>query len=206
MTKISALPAVTTLATTDEFAVNQGGVSKKATVDQVKTAVGATVRVATADQAESAGGATAVTGLGMTGFGNGTYSVSGKILWKSAASGTGIQTFFNLAGSGSVSVYATFWAVTTGTTAATGTPQTSQFIGNNTGLVEAKNQNANNSGNGGWVGAQNANAPALIHIEGLFIVSGGGTRSLDLQFASETGGGTAVTVMAGSMLKVEKVA
>ena len=36
-TKISALPAVTTPALTDEFAVNQGGVSKKATLAQVHT-------------------------------------------------------------------------------------------------------------------------------------------------------------------------
>lgn len=37
-TKISALTAVTTPAATDEFAVNQGGTSKKMTLAQIKTA------------------------------------------------------------------------------------------------------------------------------------------------------------------------
>jgi hypothetical protein len=42
-TKISALSAVTTPASTDEFAVNQGGASKKATLAQVTACAGGSV-------------------------------------------------------------------------------------------------------------------------------------------------------------------
>jgi len=41
-TKISALTAVTTPADTDEFGINQGGVSKKMTLAQVIAAAGGT--------------------------------------------------------------------------------------------------------------------------------------------------------------------
>jgi hypothetical protein len=43
-TKISALPAVTAPAATDEFSVNQGGTSKKMTLAQITTRGGGSVR------------------------------------------------------------------------------------------------------------------------------------------------------------------
>jgi hypothetical protein len=53
-TKISALPAVSTPAGTDEFPVNQGGSSKKITLAQVQGYVKPIIKVATATQAIAA--------------------------------------------------------------------------------------------------------------------------------------------------------
>jgi hypothetical protein len=62
-TKISALPAVTTPAATDEFAVNQGGTSKKMTLKQVNSVRGGDF--STAAQSISANTDTYITNSGI---------------------------------------------------------------------------------------------------------------------------------------------
>lgn len=54
-TKISALTAVTTLAATDEFGVNQGGTSKKATLAQISPIGGGSVKYSAAGAALGSG-------------------------------------------------------------------------------------------------------------------------------------------------------
>lgn len=60
--KISALPAVTTPAGSDEFAVNQGGTSKKLTLAQVNAYCEPLCNTSVSDQALTAGTDTYVTG------------------------------------------------------------------------------------------------------------------------------------------------
>lgn len=62
-TKFSALPAVVTPAPTDEFAVHQGGVSKKVTLEQLKT--NSLSAFSTASQTITANTVTYLTGSGI---------------------------------------------------------------------------------------------------------------------------------------------
>jgi hypothetical protein len=64
-TKISALTAVATPAATDEFAVNQGGVSKRMTLAQIDNYVGDPRNFSTASQSVSANTITYLTGSGI---------------------------------------------------------------------------------------------------------------------------------------------
>ena len=64
-TKFSALTAVTTPATTDEFAVNQGGTSKKITAEQIRLFAVAPSNYSTASQAITANTVTYLTGSGV---------------------------------------------------------------------------------------------------------------------------------------------
>lgn len=203
-TKVSAFPAASALTGAEETPVVQGGAHKKTTAGAIARTY-ETVKVVTADVSESAAGNIVVSDLSMAGIAAGTYRITGRILWKTAATTTGITMFFNASSSaGSNAVYATFTTPTTGTTQTTAIAQTSQPFGNNTMLLESKIQNALNSSPGGWAGVQAANQPVLTTVDGLLVV--GGSLTFELKFASEAGGGSAATIMAGSVLSLEKVA
>jgi hypothetical protein len=202
-TKVSALTAAATLTGAEQVPAVQAAASVRTTAGAIARTY-KTVKVVTADVSESAAAATSVADLSMAGLAAGTYLIKGTVLWKAAATTTGITLFLDTAGAGSTQLYATFNTLTTGTTQTTGIAQTSGHIGNNTGLVEGKYQNAEGTGIGGLVGVQNANSPTLTIIDGLLILTG--TNTLDLKFASEAGGGSAATVIAGTTLTLEKVA
>lgn len=202
-TKVSDLTAASALTGAEQVPVVQSATSKRSTAGAIARTY-ETVKVVTADQAESAATNTVVTDLSTSGLVAGTYLIKGTVLWKAAATTTGIVLFLSTSGAGSTSLYAQFGTVTTGTTQTTGIAQTSGHVGNNTGLIEGKFQNVSGTSNGGWVGVQNANVPTLTTVDGLLILTG--TNSLDLKFASEAGAGSAATVMTGTTLKIEKVA
>jgi hypothetical protein len=104
-TKISALTAVTTPATTDEFAVNQGGTSKKMTLAQIEdfiqpviasnsgalvNTIGVTTRQLITSNNSDITTNTLVTQLTGTGMGAGWWLVEYFILWQSNVTSTGI--------------------------------------------------------------------------------------------------------------------
>jgi hypothetical protein len=114
-TKISALSAVTVPASTDEFAVNQGGASKKMTLGQIETFTGhtlitgasgavssepapsETLQILTADNADIPT-TTLVDQLTATGLGAGWWQVEYTISWESNVTTTGIAFNINFTG------------------------------------------------------------------------------------------------------------
>ncbi|MES2210963.1 MAG: hypothetical protein V4515_12395 [Chloroflexota bacterium] len=199
-TKISALTAVTTPAGTDEFAVNQSAASKKVTLDQIKTFVNQdTIKVVASDQANSTTTAAAVTDLSLT-VAAGTYLAKYWIVYRTAATTTGIQMYLRHDGT-TTRLAATWYTLTTGGAAATGiadqaTTATAQ-------LMEGKGQRASNVASGSTQGVDTVSADQFAVMEGLIIVTVSGT--LDLMFNSEVAA-SAATIMTGTSLVLSKVA
>ena len=217
-TKISALTAVATPAGTDEFAVNQGGASKKMTLSQVETYVGATLTgsgaapatgvanqnpapsrtlvLNTADNAVT----TVETVLNVTSVLAGTYFFEYYIVWRSGATGTGAS--FAVDYSGTVTrMRATRHYQSTGTTAATGVSDgvAATLTGN---LVEHMSTNADNGALGPNTGVGSTTEDQFDHIRGIMVVSTGGTLSLTM-----TGEGNgAVTFSADSFVQLTRLA
>ena len=199
-TKISALPAVTTVASTDELPVNQAGISKKVTALQLRTYVNADIFVtAVADQANSTVTAASVTGLDTT-VGAGTYLVKYWVCFRSAATATGIEMYLHHTGTVSRLV-STWYTLTTGGTAATGIAD--QATATAAQMMEGKGQRATNVASGTMAGVDTANADQFAVIEGIVVVTVSGT--LQLLFRSEVAA-SAVTIMTGTTLTLTKVA
>lgn len=217
-TKISALTAVVTPAATDEFAVNQGGASKRITLAQVETYVGAgfassgaapatgpanqaaapsrTVVLNTADNAVT----TVETVMNVTDILAGTYFFEFFIVWRSGATGTGCS--FAVDYSGTVTrIRATRHMQTTGTTAATGVSDgvAATLTGN---LVEHMSTNSDNGALGPNTGVGSTSEDQFDHIRGIMVVSDGGTLSLTM--TGEANG--AVTFKADSFVQLTRLA
>lgn len=100
-TKISALSAVTTPATTDEFVVNQGGTSKKVTLAQLSTHLGTLgnnrVKHLGSQHSVSSTTPTKVTGLDLT-IEAGTYTFMYTIIERTATITVAPQYNFNFTG------------------------------------------------------------------------------------------------------------
>jgi hypothetical protein len=216
-TKISALSAVATPASTDEFAVNQGGASKKMTLAQIEafgmtlTASGAapatgaanqnaapsrTLVLNTADNAVT----TVETVLNVTSVLAGTYFFEYYIVWRSGATGTG--TSFAVDYSGTVTrVRSTRHYQSTGAAAATGVSDGVSAVLTGT-LVEHMSSNADNGALGPNTGVGSTTEDQFDHIRGIMVVSTGGTLSLTM-----TGEGNgAVTFMADSFVQLTRLA
>ena len=217
-TKISALTAVVTPAGTDEFAVNQGGTSKKMTLAQIEvyagvllTASGAapatgaanqspapsqTMVLNTADNAVT----TVETVLNITSVLAGTYYYEYFIVWRSGATGTG--TSFAVDYTGTVTrVRSTRYMQTTGAAAATGVSDGTSQVNTGT-LVEHMSINTDAGALGPNTGVGATTEDQYDWIRGTMVVSTGGTLSLTM-----TGEGNgAVTFMADSFARLTRLA
>lgn len=199
-TKISALAAASALTGAEEFAVNQGGTSKKATAAQIAAYTATdTVNVLTSTQANSTVTPAAATGLTRS-LTAGTYLLKYWVCYRAAATTTGVE--FKLNYTGTVSrLVSTWYTLTTGGAAATGIADQSTTL--TAQMLEGKGQRANNTASGPMQGVDTANADQFAVMEGILIATGSG--NLEFQFASEVAG-SAVTLMEGTTLTLTKVA
>jgi len=217
-TKISALTAVVTPASTDEFGVNQGGVSKKITLAQVEAYVGATLRSSGAAPAAGAANAAAApsrtvllntadnavttveTVMSCTGLAAGTYFFEYFLVWRSGT--TTVGTSFAVDFTGTVTrVRATRHYQSTGGAAATGVSDGVSAVLTGA-LVEHHSTNADNGALGPSTGVASTTEDQFDHIRGILVCST--TGNLDLTMTGEGGG--AVTFMADSFLQLARLA
>jgi hypothetical protein len=212
-TKISALTAATAAAGANELAINEAGTSKKITVNQIAdylqnnltgssgaAGINRTTLCLTADSS----GVTVVTQttvMTLTGLGAGTWRVKGVLIWKTAATTTGIGITLNHTGTLTQFV-STWWTTTTGGTAATGVADqiTSTAAGQ---LVEGKSERVKDTKTSFNAGTDTAGGTQLAIIEALMIVSVSG--DIQLKIATSVAA-SAATLLAGSVLEIEKVA
>lgn len=216
-TKISALSAVTTPASTDEFPVNQAGSSKKMTLAQVKSvsqqlgasgAAPATLAsndsdaphviylLNTADNAVT----TAETVMSVTSLVAGTYLFEYFLVWRSGS--TTVGSTFTVDYTGTVTRFrATRWFGTTGTSAATGVSDgvAATLTGN---VVEHHSVAADNSALGPNTGVGATTEDQFCTIKGIMVVTTGG----DLNLSMNGEGNGAVTFMADSLLRLTRLA
>lgn len=199
-TKISALTAVTTPAGTDEFAVNQGGTSKKLTLAQVKAfASPDTYTTLTSTQAFTSTTAASATGLEQT-LAAGTYLVKVWVIYQSAATTTGPEFYLNHTGT-VTRCAATWYTLTTGGAAATGIADQATTL--TAQMIEGKGQRANNATTGPMQGVDTANADQFAVMEGIVVVTASGT--LQFKVATEVAA-SAITLQVGTTMTVTKVA
>lgn len=205
-TKVSALPAVTAAALTNELPVNEAGTSKKVTLDQVRTLMETlgkprVTRLNAQHQLASTTG-TEVTDLQQT-LEAGTYVFTYALIVRSSATATGVLLGVNFTGTGSPRMHFRFADATTSTAAEVHSMDDQGNLGfgfisgmaNNTETTTAPNM-------GTTVGVATANTDILCWIEGLIIVTGSG--DLELWHSSETAANTSVEV--GSSLIVTRTA
>lgn len=205
-TKISALPAVTTPAATDEFAINQGGTSMKVTPSQMaalfRTLGFPIVAALTSDApANSTTTAAKITGLDTT-LAAGTYQFQYFIRYQAGAATTGVKFSVNHTGTVTAFVYNMRY-VDAAATASTGAPSqnanasTAQVMG-----AYSARAKSTAAGVGPTLSVDTLNADMLMVIEGLAVVTASG--NLELYHASEVA--AASTVKAGSSLVAVRVA
>jgi len=211
--KISALAAVSAVVATHEFAVNEAGTSKKVTAQQIadfaatnlsgSSGAASSNRTTLCLTSNSADNTTTsqVVAMTITGVGAGTYRIKGTLVYQTAALTTGIGIVLNH--TGTVTRFVSNWIqITTGTTAATGIGD--QAATTNAGqLVEGKAERVKATMSSATAGVDTINADELVVLDAIIIVSV--TGSITLSIASEVAA-SAVRLMAGSVLEVEKVA
>ena len=198
-TKISALPAVTVPAATDEYPVNQGGTSKKIVLATFGLP---RVKALASTHAISSATATEVTGLGPMTLEAGTYEYRFQLIVQSATTSVGIGLGVNFTGTAAVRTILMMYP-STGTAAITGVfddvgAGTGQTMEHN--VQTAFSTTAPNMINTAGFVTQNSNVP--VTIEGILVVTVSG--DLELWHSSETA--TSTTVKAGSALTVVRVA
>jgi hypothetical protein len=180
------------------FAAPPGGGVTKISGDTGAFVADTTWETLTADSADITS-TTQTTVMTLTGLGAGTYRVKGNLIWKTAATATGIGITLNHTGTLTQFV-STWWTTTTGGAAATGVAD--QITTTITGqLVEGKSERVKDTRSSFSAGTDTAGGTQLSIIEAVLIVSVSG--DLELKIASETG--TAATLLAGSSLEVNKV-
>ena len=211
--KISALTAATAVAAANEFAINEAGTSKKVTAQQIadfaatnlsgSSGAASSNRTTLCLTSNSADNTTTsqVVAMTITGVGAGTYRIKGTLVYQTAALTTGIGIVLNH--TGTVTRFVSNWIqITTGTTAATGIGD--QAATTNAGqLVEGKAERVKATMSSATAGVDTINADELVVLDAIIIVSV--TGSITLSIASEVAA-SAVRLMAGSVLEVEKVA
>lgn len=206
-TKISALSAVSSVAGTNELAVNEAGTSKKATAAQLGTylqTIGMPLVVALASDATANSTTTAaeITSMQATAVGAGTYVFQYFIRYQAAAITTGVKFSINHTGTVTAMVYNMSY-VDAAATASTGAP--SQAANASTaqvyGAYSARAKSATASV-GPTLSVDTLNADMLMIIEGMMIVTVSG--DLELWHASEVA--AASTVKAGTSLILTRTA
>lgn len=158
-----------------------------------------TWQVLTADAAAN-NTVTPATVMSTTGLSAGIYLFEYTVIWRSAATGTGIN--FQVDYTGTVTeVTARREYGTTGTSASSGVSDGLAAV--NTGeLLEHASTRSDSGSLGPNAGVDTANANLLDTIRGVITVSNGG--NLNLMAASETAG-TAITVQSGTCLVLRKL-
>lgn len=201
-TKVSALTAAAALDGTEDIPVVQGGTSKRTTPAALKTYIGDpdSYYVTGTTQNNSTTTPAAVTFTPTMTLGPGVYMITGLIIYQTAATTTGIETYLNFTGTAS-RVAAQFSEVTTGTTAANGVGEGSTTA--TAQVMEGKAQRANNTTTGPTQGVDTANAGIMRVIDANLIITASG--DLQLMFRSEVAG-SQVSIMVGSAFRVSKVA
>lgn len=206
--KISALPAATAVADTDEFPANQAGTTRKITLGQavreyVAGASGAagltdTTQVLTANCTANTT-TTLTTCMTTTGLAVGTWYFEYHVVWQSATTTVGVN--FSVDATGTVTRFrATREYRTTGASAATGVADlvATTLTGQ---LVEHMSTRTDNGSLGPNTGVDTVNADQYDVIHGIVVTSTSG--DLLLKHASETA--TSTQVMADTLLFLRKV-
>jgi hypothetical protein len=209
-TKISGATAVTTPASTDEYATNQGGASKRTTLTQVASFLlaringssGAAGEYKTLQKLSANATANATTTLATvmttTGVGAGTWQFKYCVIYQAAATTTGVDFAVNHTGTVTKMVVSS-WFTTSGGTAANALAD--QQLVNAASLAEGKSSRTINTKMGSTLGVDTANSDCLIVIEGIIVISASG--SLELRHASELAAST--QVMAETCLELTKI-
>jgi hypothetical protein len=214
-TKISALTAVATPATTDEFGVNQGGASKKMTLAQIIASVmtlvsgssGAANQLAAPSITHQilTGDATNATtnlaaGMTTTSLPVGTYKYRYDLICRSDTATTSLK--FNVDSLATVTFHNyRLYYPSGGVTAATGVMD--QEVNATTGNVYAiASTRADATTLGPFTDVDTTNSDIHVVIEGLLKVST--SNSLVMNFAAETTG--TVKIMTGSCLELIRLA
>ena len=195
-TKVSALTTATTLDGTELVPVVQGGASKKTTVADIRTID--VVKQVTSDLTNSTTSAAVITAL-TSPLTVGTWLVKVWLCYQSSATTTGIAFRLNYTGTQS-RIVATWYTLTTGTTAVTGIAD--QATAGSGQTMEGLAQRANDISTGAMTGVDTANADQFAVLEGIVIATG--TGNLEVKVTSEVNG-SAVTVKPGSTIVLTKV-
>lgn len=214
-TKISGLTAVTTPASTDEFACNQGGVSKKVTLSTLITYfqnmlsggsgtagqnVGAETWQVLSSNAASNSTTTIATVMTTSSLPAGTYWYRYDIICQSGATTTSPKFSVDATGTVTRHLYHLFFP-SQGVTAATGVID--QDVNTTTGNVWAhQSTRTDNTVLGPMTDVDTANADVHYVIEGVLVTSTSG--NLLLGHASEVAASS--QVMSGTMLYLKRVA
>jgi hypothetical protein len=214
-TKISALTAVVTPASTDEFPVNQGGTSKRVTLATLISFFQNMVSGGTATSAQNVGGETWQV-LSANAAANATTTIAAVMTTQSLPAGTYWFRYDIICQSGATTTSPKFSVQATGTvsrilyhlffpsqgvTAATGVAD--QDINVTTGAVVGHcSTRTNNTVLGPFTDVDTANADVHFWIEGMLTTTTSG--NLVLGHASEVA--AASTVQAGTTLYLKRIA
>ena len=214
-TKISVATAVVTPAGTDQYATNQGGVSKRTTLDQIATYAKAPLVISGATGAANQGGVgsityqlitadnpvtTVETVMSTTGLIAGTYLFEYFVVWRSGT--TTVGTSFAVDYTGTVTrVRATRWYGSTGASAATGVSDGVSAILTGT-VVEHMSTVTDNGALGPNTGVGSISEDQFATITGIMVVST--SANLNLTMTGEGNG--AVTLKADTALRLTRLA
>lgn len=199
-TKVSTLPPAGVLDGTELVPIVQGGVSKQTTVaaisayDIVKTVAAAASNSTTTPAA--------VTDLNAS-LAPGTYLVKVWMVLQTAATTTGVGIHLNCNGGTVTTCAATWYSLTTGTTATSGVMDQASVAGTFQ-IMEGRAQRANNITGGPFGGVDTANADQFAVLEGVVVVVTA-TTTLQVMLTSEVAA-SAVSMRPGSTLTASKVA
>jgi hypothetical protein len=206
-TKVSALTAVTTPASTDELPVNQAGTSKKMTLAQLVTHLQTLgmprVKKLTAQHSISSTTGTEMTDLQLT-LEAGTYVFDYYLIVRSATATVGPMIGINFTGTAAVKTMQAFWADGSGSLLAETHNMDDQGV-LGTGFIsgmanKAYTTTAPNMGT--TVGVTTTASDIPMRITGVLVVTASG--DLECWHSSETA--TATSVEAGSSVVVTRTA
>lgn len=198
-TKVSNLSAAAALDGTELVPVVQGGVTVRTTVSDIRTIdivkhLSAQVTSTSTTPASVAGLATSLV--------PGTWLIKVWMALRAAATTTGIGVHLNASGGTVTRIIATWYSLTTGTTATTGVmDQASAAATFQT--MEGRAQRANNTSGGPFAGVDTANQDQFAVLEGIVIVTS--TTTLQTMLATEVAG-SQVSLEAGTTLTATKAA
>lgn len=198
-TKVSALSAVSSLDGTELVPVVQGGVSMSATVADIRT-IDIVKSLSTAATSTSTTPA-AVSALDAV-LAPGTWLIKIWMVMRAAATTTGIGIHLNASGGTVTTIVATWYSLTTGTTATTGVmDQASAAATFQT--MEGRAQRANNTSGGPFGGVDTASADQFAVLEGVVVVTA--QTTLQVMLATEVAA-SQVDLRQGTTLTASKVA
>lgn len=198
-TKISGLTSATTpLDGTELVPLDQGGVTVSAPVSALSEFLRGVV---TANVSNSTTTPAAVTDLNVS-LAAGTYNIKCWMLLQSAATTTGIGIHLNASGGTVSHIAATWYSLTTGTTATSGVMDQASVAGTFQ-TMEGRAQRANNTSGGAFGGVDTAAADQFAVLEGIVVVTAATT--LQVMLVSEVAS-SAVTMLAGSNVRIVQVA